>query len=38
MHFEPRLWIFTAGVRLRILWAVLVGLERAVREMKQLMQ
>ena len=26
MHFEPRLWIFTAGVRLRILWAVLVGL------------
>jgi ATP-binding cassette subfamily C protein CydCD len=26
MHFEPRLWIFTQGVRLRILWAVLVGL------------
>ncbi|MET1027067.1 MAG: ABC transporter ATP-binding protein [Dongiaceae bacterium] len=26
MHFEPRLWSFTAGVRLRILWAVLVGL------------
>ena len=26
MHFEPRLWIFTEGVRLRILWAVLVGL------------
>ncbi|TXH37067.1 MAG: thiol reductant ABC exporter subunit CydC [Rhodospirillaceae bacterium] len=26
MHFEPRLWIFTAGVRLRILWAVGVGL------------
>ena len=26
MHFEPRLWIFTAGVRLRILWAVLIGL------------
>jgi ABC-type multidrug transport system fused ATPase/permease subunit len=26
MHFEPRLWIFTAGVRLRILWTVFVGL------------
>jgi ABC-type multidrug transport system fused ATPase/permease subunit len=26
MHIEPRLWIFTRGVRLRILWAVLVGL------------
>ncbi len=26
MHFESRLWIFTEGVRLRILWAVLVGL------------
>src|SRR5215813_10068256 len=26
MHFEPRLWIFTKGVRLRILWAVLIGL------------
>jgi ABC-type multidrug transport system fused ATPase/permease subunit len=26
MHFEPRLWIFTRGVRLRIAWAVLVGL------------
>ena len=26
MHFEPRLWRFTEGVRLRILWAVLVGL------------
>src|SRR5271167_4997324 len=26
MHFEPRLWIFTEGVRLRILWAVLIGL------------
>ena len=26
MHFERRLWIFTAGVRLRILWAVLIGL------------
>src|SRR5437899_922115 len=26
MHFEPRLWIFTEGVRLRILWAVFVGL------------
>lgn len=26
MHFEPRLWNFTAGVRLRIVWAVLVGL------------
>ncbi|MGF1608336.1 MAG: ABC transporter ATP-binding protein [Kiloniellales bacterium] len=26
MHFEPRLWSFTQGVRLRILWAVLIGL------------
>jgi len=26
MHFEPRLWTFTEGVRFRILWAVLVGL------------
>ena len=26
MHFETRLWPFTEGVRLRILWAVLVGL------------
>ncbi len=26
MHFEPRLWRFTEGVRLRILWAVLIGL------------
>ncbi|WP_119300039.1 ABC transporter ATP-binding protein [Dongia deserti] len=26
MHIEPRLWTFTRGVRLRILWAVLVGL------------
>ena len=26
MHFEPRLWAFTAGVRCRIVWAVLVGL------------
>jgi thiol reductant ABC exporter CydC subunit len=26
MHFEPRLWMFTEGVRLRILWAVLIGL------------
>jgi ABC-type transport system involved in cytochrome bd biosynthesis fused ATPase/permease subunit len=26
MHFEPRLWAFTEGVRLRILWAVLIGL------------
>jgi ATP-binding cassette subfamily C protein CydCD len=26
MHFEPRLWTFTRGVRLRILWTVLVGL------------
>jgi ABC-type multidrug transport system fused ATPase/permease subunit len=26
MHFEPRLWIFTKGVRLRILWATLIGL------------
>src|ERR1043165_673093 len=26
MHCEPRLWIFTAGVRLRIAGAVLIGL------------
>ena len=26
MHFEPRLWTFTEGVRLRILWAMLIGL------------
>ncbi|HKF72990.1 MAG TPA: ABC transporter ATP-binding protein, partial [Stellaceae bacterium] len=26
MHFEPRLWVFTEGVRLRILWAVFIGL------------
>lgn len=26
MHFESRLWIFTQGVRLRILWAVAIGL------------
>jgi len=26
MHFEPRLWAFTEGVRLRILGAVLIGL------------
>jgi len=26
MHFESRLWKFTEGVRLRILWAVIVGL------------
>jgi ATP-binding cassette subfamily C protein CydCD len=26
MHIEPRLWAFTKGVRLRILWAVLIGL------------
>ncbi|HEY3148197.1 MAG TPA: ABC transporter ATP-binding protein, partial [Dongiaceae bacterium] len=26
MHFEPRLWTFTRGVRLRILWTVLIGL------------
>ena len=26
MQFEPRLWRFTQGVRLRILWAVLIGL------------
>lgn len=25
MHFEKRLWVFTQGVRLRILWAVLIG-------------
>ena len=26
MHFEPRLWSFTEGVRIRIVWAVLIGL------------
>src|SRR5215468_7024864 len=26
MHFEPRLWTFTEGVRLRVLWAVVIGL------------
>ncbi|HEY9344963.1 MAG TPA: ABC transporter ATP-binding protein [Inquilinus sp.] len=26
MHFEPRLWQFTQGVRLRIGWAVAIGL------------
>ncbi|WP_026873386.1 ABC transporter ATP-binding protein [Inquilinus limosus] len=26
MHFEPRLWHFTQGVRLRIVWAVAIGL------------
>ena len=26
MHFEPRLWIFTEGVRLRIAGTVLIGL------------
>ena len=26
MHIEPRLWTFTQGVRLRILWAVFIGL------------
>jgi len=26
MHFEPRLWVFTEGVRWRIAWAVLIGL------------
>ena len=26
MHIEPRLWTFTRGVRLRIAWAVLIGL------------
>jgi ABC-type multidrug transport system fused ATPase/permease subunit len=26
MHFERRLWVFTKGVRRRILWAVLIGL------------
>ncbi|TXL71592.1 ABC transporter ATP-binding protein [Vineibacter terrae] len=26
MHFEPRLWVFTEGVRLRIAWAVVIGL------------
>ena len=29
MHFEPRLWQFTQGVRLRIGWAVLIGLVSA---------
>jgi len=26
MHFEPRLWQFTQGVRFRIAWAVAIGL------------
>ena len=26
MHLEPRLWGFTEGLRLRIVWAVLIGL------------
>ena len=26
MHLEPRLWAFTAGLRLRIGWAALIGL------------
>ncbi|HEY1386329.1 MAG TPA: ABC transporter transmembrane domain-containing protein, partial [Dongiaceae bacterium] len=26
MHFEPRLWTFTRGFRLRILWTVVIGL------------
>jgi ABC-type multidrug transport system fused ATPase/permease subunit len=26
MHLEPRLWVFTKGVRLRIAWTVVVGL------------
>ncbi len=26
MHFEPRLWSFTKGVRLRLVWAVAIGL------------
>src|SRR5690348_8708373 len=26
MHFEKRLWVFTRGVRLRVLWAVAIGL------------
>jgi ATP-binding cassette subfamily C protein CydCD len=26
MHLDPRLWRFTEGVRLRILWAVVIGL------------
>jgi len=26
MHFEPRLWQFTQGVRARIAWAVAIGL------------
>ncbi|MSO92470.1 MAG: ABC transporter ATP-binding protein [Rhodospirillales bacterium] len=26
MHFERRLWTFTEGIRLRVLWAVLIGL------------
>ncbi len=29
MYFDRRLWQFTEGVRLRILWAVLVGLTSA---------
>ncbi|MGF1599864.1 MAG: ABC transporter ATP-binding protein [Acidimicrobiales bacterium] len=26
MHLEPRLWAFTEGFRLRIVWAVMIGL------------
>jgi len=26
MHWEPRLWAFTEGLRLRIVWSVLIGL------------
>src|SRR5260370_37587425 len=26
MHFEPRLWILTEGVRLRLAWVTLFGL------------
>ena len=26
MHFEPRLWLFTAGFRWKIVWSFLVGL------------
>ncbi len=26
MHFDRQLWIFTAGVRLRIAWATIIGL------------
>jgi ATP-binding cassette subfamily C protein CydCD len=37
MHFEPRLWRFTEGLRLRILWATLIGLAAVALGMARLM-